>query len=167
MLLRERLAQRGPAHRGAGEPVLESVRGRLLANMWRKLGDSNLCAHLTACGLDGDDAVRGGHSPSRVRVYNLHRAREQHPASMCAVLCREQKFFLDALGPTLMHWQAAGYTMAGVEGGNQCFCGNGWTTPSIPPTAAPVSQCSNPCAGDSSQTCGGSWAIQIYSHVGA
>ena len=51
-----------------------------------------------------------------------------------------------------------GYVYAGVEHANECWCGN--DRPTISP--APQSECSMPCAGDSSQKCGGSWRMNIY-----
>ncbi|EAW08575.1 WSC domain protein [Aspergillus clavatus NRRL 1] len=53
--------------------------------------------------------------------------------------------------------QAGGYLYAGMEFGSQCFCGN-----SIDNGGAPTSGCATPCAGDSSEVCGGSNALSIY-----
>ncbi|KAJ7721547.1 glycoside hydrolase superfamily [Mycena maculata] len=53
-----------------------------------------------------------------------------------------------------------GFTMAGVEYGLQCYCGNSLVGGN--PTSASASDCNTPCAGDSSSLCGGSWRIQIY-----
>ncbi|EIW68225.1 hypothetical protein TREMEDRAFT_44661 [Tremella mesenterica DSM 1558] len=51
-----------------------------------------------------------------------------------------------------------GYSYGGTEYGAQCFCGN-----SILSTARSSTGCNHACNGDSSQTCGGSYAINIYS----
>lgn len=56
---------------------------------------------------------------------------------------------------------AAGYSIAGVEAGTQCFCGNalGYAANMVVNTA-----CSSTCAGNSSETCGGGSRINIYSN---
>ena len=55
----------------------------------------------------------------------------------------------------------AGYTYAGLEYGKQCFCGN-----SIPSSAVPqanqLGSCNMPCAGNSSQYCGGGSQLSLY-----
>jgi hypothetical protein len=56
---------------------------------------------------------------------------------------------------------AQGYTMAGVEYSNECYCGNAYRNGQNPPTA-PASQCQFACAGAPGLSCGGSWGIQIY-----
>lgn len=60
----------------------------------------------------------------------------------CIDLCRERKF-----------------KYAGLEAGNQCFCSNSYNGL---PTNSNQERCSTSCAGDSSQICGGSWALSIY-----
>jgi hypothetical protein len=59
-----------------------------------------------------------------------------------------------------------GYTLAAVEYGYECFCANGYVD-GIPPASAPVSECDKSCAGDNSQTCGGSYRVQIYMDASA
>ncbi|KAG8896803.1 hypothetical protein FRB99_008645, partial [Tulasnella sp. 403] len=54
----------------------------------------------------------------------------------------------------------AGFTYAGTENGNECWCGNSLTTNQ--PLAA--NQCQTPCAGNSAQVCGGGWKITIFSY---
>lgn len=55
----------------------------------------------------------------------------------------------------------AGSTYAGLEYGKQCFCGD-----SIPsgraPQASTLGSCNMPCAGNSSQICGGGSQISLY-----
>ncbi|KAI8616934.1 aspartic peptidase domain-containing protein [Chytriomyces sp. MP71] len=53
---------------------------------------------------------------------------------------------------------ASGFYYAGVENGNECWCGN-----SLPVATLPSSTCSTPCSGDTGQTCGGPWALNIFS----
>ncbi|PPR01095.1 hypothetical protein CVT26_016001 [Gymnopilus dilepis] len=52
----------------------------------------------------------------------------------------------------------AGFALAGVEYGHECFCGN-----AILYDYGTSEGCTTPCPGDESNTCGGSLAIQIYS----
>ncbi|KAI8608903.1 WSC domain-containing protein [Chytriomyces sp. MP71] len=53
----------------------------------------------------------------------------------------------------------AGYSFGGAEFSSQCFCFN-----SLPPKQLSADQCNMPCSGDSSQTCGGSWAMTVASN---
>ena len=54
-----------------------------------------------------------------------------------------------------------GYVYAGVQTALECWCGN--SRPTISP--APQSECSMPCSGDSSQTCGDSWRMNIFRNL--
>ena len=53
----------------------------------------------------------------------------------------------------------ADYNYFGVEGGDQCFCGNSLNSgyPEVSGT-----QCNYTCAGNGSQSCGGLWYTNIY-----
>ncbi|KIO30753.1 glycoside hydrolase family 71 protein [Tulasnella calospora MUT 4182] len=54
----------------------------------------------------------------------------------------------------------AGYSMAGTEYGTECYCGNSLSK------NVGSSSCTSTCGGDSSQKCGGSWALNvIIAHV--
>ncbi|KAJ7293964.1 hypothetical protein C8J57DRAFT_1270464 [Mycena rebaudengoi] len=53
-----------------------------------------------------------------------------------------------------------GFSMAGVENGNECHCANSFYGGT--PTVASTSDCSVACSGDSSSKCGGGWRLQIY-----
>ncbi|WVQ72060.1 hypothetical protein IAR50_001604 [Cryptococcus sp. DSM 104548] len=57
-----------------------------------------------------------------------------------------------------------GYSHAGVEAGNTCYCGN---TVSTTVTVLPASQCQTACTGNSSATCGGTQALDLYTVEGA
>ncbi|KAI0338949.1 WSC-domain-containing protein [Trametopsis cervina] len=61
---------------------------------------------------------------------------------------------------------AKGYQYAGLEYGDECYCGTGYAGGVLPP-AADVSECNMRCAGLYSATCGGSWRMQIYKANGA
>lgn len=58
-----------------------------------------------------------------------------------------------------------GHTMAGLEFGEQCFCGNEVRT-GEPGNGQPSSLCSMPCAGDPSEICGNVNAISVYRKCG-
>lgn len=49
---------------------------------------------------------------------------------------------------------------ASFHSATQCYCASSITSPS---TVLASSNCASSCGGDSSQLCGGSWAINIYS----
>ncbi|KAJ7680104.1 carbohydrate-binding WSC, partial [Mycena rosella] len=57
-----------------------------------------------------------------------------------------------------------GYTMAGVEFGQECWCGSSYNpvAGAVQSAADAGKNCSSPCTGDSTQTCGGSSRIQVY-----
>jgi len=52
-----------------------------------------------------------------------------------------------------------GYILAGVEAGDQCFCGNTNISSSW---HAPASECDSPCSGNNEKVCGGIWRMNIY-----
>ena len=56
--------------------------------------------------------------------------------------------------------QAKGYAYAGVEYASQCFCGNAFAAGSV--NANSASECNMQCAGDKTQTCGGSNRLNVY-----
>lgn len=58
---------------------------------------------------------------------------------------------------------AQGYTLTGTENGGQCFCGNDLDGSE----ALDESSCSMACEGDSSDICGGGWALSVYSVNGS
>ena len=51
-----------------------------------------------------------------------------------------------------------GFLFYGVEIHNECFCGNDLPSDDL---KISMSECDYDCAGDSSQKCGGAWAIKI------
>jgi len=65
----------------------------------------------------------------------------------------------DTITPPLCAGFCVGYRYAGVEYGNQCFCGNTW-----PSSYSKVAdnECNFTCAGDPTQTCGGFWLLNLY-----
>ncbi|TLD24869.1 hypothetical protein PspLS_05623 [Pyricularia sp. CBS 133598] len=58
--------------------------------------------------------------------------------------------------------QKAGYKVAGTEDGTECYCGNYVYNSYL----IDDSRCSSPCSGDSTTSCGGPWALAIYSPDG-
>lgn len=55
------------------------------------------------------------------------------------------------------------YAVSGVETGTECWCGQQSDLTHCPQAAA--SECSQPCAGNASETCGASWRLQPYAIV--
>ncbi len=53
-----------------------------------------------------------------------------------------------------------GFGVFGVENGNECWCADGIKNSGAP---QPARKCTTPCNGDSSQLCGGGWALDVYS----
>ncbi|KAK4119092.1 WSC-domain-containing protein [Parathielavia appendiculata] len=53
-----------------------------------------------------------------------------------------------------------GYAYFGTEYGSECYCGN-----EVPTVAAPESQCSMTCSGESSQLCGAGGRLNVYGPV--
>ncbi|KAJ7726893.1 WSC domain-containing protein, partial [Mycena metata] len=66
-----------------------------------------------------------------------------------------------ALTPTscINKCASLGFVLAGLENGNECYCGNILTNN---PIGARDDQCGTPCAGDASQNCGASYRMLIY-----
>ncbi|KAJ7481720.1 glyoxal oxidase N-terminus-domain-containing protein [Mycena latifolia] len=56
--------------------------------------------------------------------------------------------------------QSRGWIYAGVEYGNECYCGNGYATTAV---SANEKDCSMPCAGKSSEICGAGYRLSVYS----
>ncbi|ELU11770.1 hypothetical protein CAPTEDRAFT_216586, partial [Capitella teleta] len=53
-----------------------------------------------------------------------------------------------------------GFTFAGTEAGNECYCDNRYD---YDRHGSKPDQCSWKCRGNTDETCGGKWSIQIYS----
>lgn len=48
--------------------------------------------------------------------------------------------------------QSAGYSLAGTEYSDECYCGNAFSNGGAP---TPLSDCNMPCAGNAAEICGG------------
>ncbi|KAJ7704173.1 hypothetical protein B0H16DRAFT_1747748 [Mycena metata] len=62
---------------------------------------------------------------------------------------------------------AAGFKVAGLSWGNECFCGHelgGTASLNVPGSglAVPQTECNMPCTGDASTTCGGGFRLSVY-----
>ncbi|KAI0338955.1 WSC-domain-containing protein [Trametopsis cervina] len=110
-----------------------------------------------------------------IQVYTGPSPAETYPAGWsvaeaCAVdnasrvIANDVTMILDnnTPGACMEFCQAAGYTIAGVEYGDECHCGTGYTG-EVTPAAAPASECNISCTGYPALTCGGGWRLQIYS----
>lgn len=59
--------------------------------------------------------------------------------------------------------KSKGWALAGTEYGGQCYCGNSLTGSELLEESA----CSAPCEGEKTETCGGGWALSVYSADGS
>ncbi|PON28441.1 hypothetical protein TGAM01_v202935 [Trichoderma gamsii] len=57
------------------------------------------------------------------------------------------------------HCTSGGYKLAGTENGRECWCGSSIRDDAV---RLPESQCGKPCQGQSTELCGGSWAIDVF-----
>ncbi|QIW96711.1 hypothetical protein AMS68_002229 [Peltaster fructicola] len=62
--------------------------------------------------------------------------------------------------------QAGGYAYAGLEYGNECFCGSSFNNGGDLATDGSVG-CSFACAGNSTQICGGNQRLSMYAYINA
>ncbi|KAF9484188.1 hypothetical protein BDN70DRAFT_181683 [Pholiota conissans] len=69
--------------------------------------------------------------------------------------------------PTICQSLCLGYTYAGVEYGQECYCGNSLTNNGATGSVISTSNCQTPCAGDSSKMCGGGWTMNVYTKPAA
>ncbi|KAL7808942.1 WSC domain-containing protein [Trichoderma aethiopicum] len=58
------------------------------------------------------------------------------------------------------HCQSGGHEFAGTENGNECWCGTSLRDDAV---RIPDSQCDKPCGGQSTENCGGSWTMDVFS----
>ncbi|KAF5334900.1 hypothetical protein D9611_010018 [Ephemerocybe angulata] len=65
------------------------------------------------------------------------------------------------LTPQVCNSLCASYNYAGVENGNECYCGNNISNNGATGNILPASSCSVACTGDASQKCGGSWTLNL------
>ncbi|KAJ9112555.1 hypothetical protein QFC19_000572 [Naganishia cerealis] len=56
--------------------------------------------------------------------------------------------------------EGKGYKYAGLEYGEECMCGSAFTKNVV--YSSNEWECAMPCAGDSSETCGGGWRLEVY-----
>lgn len=59
---------------------------------------------------------------------------------------------------------STGYSVAGVEDGGECWCAS---TVASGSTSISSSNCNISCTGNSALSCGGNWAINVYSYSGS
>ena len=84
------------------------------------------------CAVDSSTRVLTGYSETSVASLTIDE---------CLSLCEDK-----------------GYAFAGVEYGQECYCGS-----SVPTTITySDTLCTSPCTGDSTETCGGGWGLDLY-----
>ncbi|KAI7553806.1 WSC-domain-containing protein [Hortaea werneckii] len=55
-----------------------------------------------------------------------------------------------------------GFSLAGLEFANQCYCGNDYANQAAAPDPKILGNCWQPCAGNDQEVCGGSGALSVY-----
>ncbi|OIW33738.1 WSC-domain-containing protein [Coniochaeta ligniaria NRRL 30616] len=63
----------------------------------------------------------------------------------------------------ITYCKSKGWALAGTEYGGQCYCGNSLAGSELLEESA----CATPCEGEGSETCGGGWALSVYSADGS
>lgn len=87
----------------------------------------------TSCSKDGSSRALTGYS----------FASDQMTPSLCQSACASR-----------------GFSMAGLEYGAECYCGNSFQN-NLGQTID-AGQCGMPCTGDASSKCGGAWALSVF-----
>ncbi|KAJ3969097.1 glycoside hydrolase family 71 protein [Lentinula raphanica] len=75
-------------------------------------------------------------------------------------------FTSSSMTPAKCQAFCSSYTYAGTEYSTQCYCGNSITNNGATGTVVSSSNCNYKCGGDSSQTCGGSYFLNLYAKAG-
>jgi len=89
------------------------------------------------CAVDSSDRILTGYTKDGVKNLTIDD---------CLSLCEDK-----------------GYSFAGVEFGVECYCGH-----SVPTTITySDSACNVACSGDSTEICGGGWALDLYELISA
>jgi len=74
------------------------------------------------------------------QLGDFHWDLSANSPAVCAAACKQAR-----------------YKYAGVENGNQCFCGN-----MLPPQEIGDVNCNKDCNGSVRHTCGGYWTLEVY-----
>lgn len=82
-------------------------------------------------------------SPNRLLTYSYIDAKLT--LESCTTACSNREF-----------------KYAAVQWGRECWCGNSLNTAGGAGKTLPASLCSTPCTGDSTSTCGGYYALTVY-----
>ncbi|KAH7001346.1 hypothetical protein EDB80DRAFT_89661 [Ilyonectria destructans] len=64
----------------------------------------------------------------------------------------------------IQHCSSRGYSIAGTENGQECWCGTAIREDAI---RLPENYCGTPCQGGSGTVCGGSWAVMVFNRYDA
>ena len=126
-----------------------------------------------ACTADNTELCGG---PAAINIYHSTAATQTAgtiPSGWSSISCYTdnvssrtlaQKISLDASTVTIESCinacQSAGYSVAGLEFANECYCGD-----SIDNGATPASSgCDMACSGNTAETCGGAARINLYQY---
>lgn len=127
------------------------------------------CARSTSCATYVDCDGPETPLPDPIPVENILPTGWQ-VAVPCAVDVPERVLanvvvtYADSTTPRTcaIQCQNLGYRYAGVEYGDECYCGTGFAPGGVVPASADPSECNVRCAGTYSYTCGGPWRMQIF-----
>ncbi|EIN11968.1 hypothetical protein PUNSTDRAFT_142164 [Punctularia strigosozonata HHB-11173 SS5] len=126
----------------------------------RCAGDNNLF-----CGGSGLRQVFALHGPAPASVlptgWSVQSWCAVDNASRIFASPQEVTLANNSPGACVAHCASVGATLAGVEYGNECYCGTSYASGSKPVDAS-IWDCNMPCSDGGGQTCGGPWRIQVY-----
>jgi len=152
----------GECHCGTGFSATIEPQVHTECNMFCAGDDTETCG--------GPDLIEVFAGPNPPHAAQLPSGWSIFAAAICAQ-DSAARMFTDTLiaGPTLAPIDTpaacvqfcinAGFDKAGVEGGDECYCGSTFREP---PQALDPSECNFPCQGAPGVTCGGNFAIQLY-----
>ena len=128
---------------------------------------STVDASVTTSAISSSSATAAPSPTSTAPVHQNDEDESQWYSLGCAVdsdspriLTGYSEIHMDSLSvdQCLTLCESKGFTYAGLEYGEECYCGD-----SLPTTIAySDSQCDMTCSGDSTETCGGDWRIELY-----
>ncbi|KAK0630685.1 hypothetical protein B0T17DRAFT_616304 [Bombardia bombarda] len=134
------------------EPVSTVVSGGKTSTVW----DTTTVWQTTT--VYGDATASAGSSIAGLAYAGCYKDASNR------VLAGEIRPNLGRISNTLCvtYCASKGWAIAGTEYGGQCYCGNSLTT--VEKLAE--SECSLACEGRAGETCGGSWALSVYTKGG-
>ncbi|KAI0782062.1 hypothetical protein C8Q75DRAFT_539770 [Abortiporus biennis] len=99
-------------------------------------------------------SLPNGWTPAGCYTDSSHRTLNQSPIADNTV----------NIESCITHCNKAGFTIAGLEYGHECYCGNSFLNGG---KKTDNSQCFMPCAAGGSGNCGGNWALNVFTKTSA